>query len=45
MDNLNTYFGGLLGPLNFWDQSGAALARSKRLNHYPVVVAYLWQVR
>ena len=22
MDNLNTYFGGLLGSLNFWDQSG-----------------------
>ena len=24
---------------------GAALARSKALNHYPVVAAYIWQVR
>ena len=23
-----------------WDRTGAALARSKHLNHYPVVVAY-----
>ena len=27
-----------------WDQTGAALARSNKLNHYPVVAAYLWQV-
>ena len=27
-----------------WDRSGAALARSKRLNHYPVVAAYFWHV-
>ena len=28
-----------------WDRTGAALARSKRLNHYPVVAAYFWHVR
>ena len=28
-----------------WDQTGAALARSKRLNHYPVVAAYFWHAR
>ena len=27
------------------DQKGAALARSKALNHYPVVAAYFWQLR
>ena len=28
-----------------WDQTGAAMARSKRLNHYPVLAAYLFHVR
>ena len=28
-----------------WERSGAALARSKALNHYPIVAAYFWQVR
>ena len=28
-----------------WDRTGAALARSKRLNYYPVVGAYFWNVR
>ena len=27
-----------------WDRTGAALASSKCLNHYPVVAAYFWQV-
>ena len=28
-----------------WDRTGAALARSKRLNYYPVVEAYFCHVR
>ena len=28
-----------------WDRTGAALARSKALNHYPVVAVYFWQMR
>ena len=28
-----------------WDQTRAAQARSKALNHYPVVAASIWQVR
>ena len=27
-----------------WDRIGASLARSKALNHYPVVAAYFWKV-
>ena len=28
-----------------WDRTRAALARSKCLNHYPVVTAYFWHVQ
>ena len=47
--NYSDGFGGIIRisstSASAWERTGTALARSKRLNHYPVVATYLWHVR